>query len=151
MRNRTTARELALHYLYEINQIGEENAEDLPQFFSHYEDRPQPAIIFAQKLIGGIREHMEEIDGLTTGSTQNWKLNRMAVVDRNILRIGIYELLYQEEIPERVTINEAIELAKKYSTASSGAFINGILDSIRKKVRKAEGEKPANPVEEKTP
>jgi len=85
---------------------------------------------FADRLVRGVLEHKEEIDGLIMKSATNWALDRMAAVDRNILRFAIYELLYEEEIPPKVTINEALDIAKKYSTDKSSAFINGILDKI---------------------
>ena len=90
------------------------------------------AISFATSLVDGVREHRREIDDLIREAARNWELERMAAVDRNALRLGCYELLHGDDIPMKVAINEAIELAKRFSTEASGAFVNGILDRIRK-------------------
>jgi N utilization substance protein B len=83
-------------------------------------------------VVDGVREHRVSIDTLIRDAARNWDLERMASVDRNALRIGCYELLHEPDVPMKVAINEAIELGKRYSTESSGAFVNGILDRIRK-------------------
>ena len=90
------------------------------------------ALKFAYDLINGTIENKESIDEELKKVAKHWSLDRMAVVDRNILRFSAYELLYRDDIPSKVTINEAIEMAKKYSTLDSGSFINGILDRIAK-------------------
>ena len=87
--------------------------------------------LFAEPLIKGTVEHRAEVDGLIQKYAKNWDLRRMATVDRNILRLAIYEMLYREDIPPVVSINEAIEVAKKFSTEDSGKFVNGILDKVR--------------------
>jgi len=87
--------------------------------------------MFAESLIRGTVAHMAEIDALIKKHAKNWELHRIATVDRNILRLAIYEMLYREDIPPVVSINEAIEIAKKYSTEDSGKFVNGILDKIK--------------------
>ena len=133
MRNRTVSREITLHYLYQKSLLEENRVEGIDEFLSYYNDHPLPALSFARELISGIQEKMDDIDRLTSETSSNWKIDRIAVIDMNIIRMGIYELLFRGDIPEKVTINEAIELAKKYSTASSGSFINGILDTVRKK------------------
>lgn len=86
---------------------------------------------FADPLIRGALEHRDEIDQCIKKCVQNWDLPRIAAVDRNILRLAIYEMLYREDIPPVVTINEAVEIAKKFSTQDSGRFVNGILDKVR--------------------
>ena len=88
------------------------------------------ALAFAKELIHTVIEHQEEIDSTIKKKVTNWEFNRIAVIDRILLEIGICELLYFEDIPPKVTINEAIEIAKRYSTEKSGQFINGVLDSI---------------------
>ncbi len=90
---------------------------------------------FATKLVTGTSENLSSIDALLRKHADNWDLNRMAAVDRNILRFATYELLFLDEIPPKVTINEAIEIAKKYSTQDSGRFVNGILDRIKDEKR----------------
>jgi N utilization substance protein B len=90
--------------------------------------------LFAEPLIRGTIEHRAEIDPQIQKHARNWDLHRMAAVDRNILRLAVYEMLHREDIPPVVTINEAVDIAKKYSTDDSGKFVNGILDSLRKEL-----------------
>ena len=90
-----------------------------------------PPGVFADSLIRGVLEHRAELDQRIKQHAQNWDLNRMAVVDRNVLRLAIYEMLYREDIPPVVSINEAVDIAKKFSTQDSGKFVNGILDKIK--------------------
>lgn len=87
--------------------------------------------LFAEPLIRGALEHRDEVDELIKKHAQNWELHRMAAVDRNILRLAIYEMLYREDIPPVVSINEAVDIAKKFSTQDSGKFVNGILDKVK--------------------
>jgi N utilization substance protein B len=89
------------------------------------------AITFARELIDGVLDHQERIDTHIRAASENWELRRMPVIDRNILRLAVFELLFRQDIPPKVSINEAIELGKRYSTERSGAFINGILDHIK--------------------
>lgn len=91
---------------------------------------------FAATLVHGVGEHRERLDLEIRSSSKNWKLNRMATVDRNILRLAVFELLFLDDIPKRVSINEAIELGKKFGSEDSGAFINGVLDKISQGVSK---------------
>ena len=86
---------------------------------------------YALTLIRGVLEHRTEIDDLIQEAAHNWKLERLAAVDRNILRVAIYEMLFEDDVPPGVAINEAIETGKKFSTAQSGSFLNGVLDRIR--------------------
>lgn len=86
---------------------------------------------FAEPLIRGTIEHLKEIDEIIRTHTKNWKFHRIAAVDRSILRLAIYEMLYRMDIPPVVSINEAVEIAKKFSTADSGKFVNGILDKVK--------------------
>jgi N utilization substance protein B len=90
--------------------------------------------LFAEPLIRGTLEHREELDVQIQKHAKNWALHRMAVVDRNILRLAVYEMLHRPDIPPVVSINEAVDIAKKYSTDDSGKFVNGILDSLRKEI-----------------
>jgi N utilization substance protein B len=93
---------------------------------------PPDTLPFVDQLVQGVRAHIEELDGLLGRFAEHWSLERMAVVDRNVLRCALYELLYLDDIPAKVTINEAIEIAKRYGSQESGAFVNGILDRIVK-------------------
>ncbi|MBW2593110.1 MAG: transcription antitermination factor NusB [Deltaproteobacteria bacterium] len=92
---------------------------------------PSGVYPFFAELVQGVIRYMETIDSAIEWFSSNWKINRMAGVDRNILRIAVYEILYCDDIPTKVSINEAIDIGKKFGTKESGAFINGILDSIR--------------------
>ena len=85
---------------------------------------------FTEGLIAGVKEHQVQIDAMISEVAENWRLDRMAAIDRNILRLGAYEMMFCREIPARVAINEALELAKRYSTAQSSRFVNGILDRV---------------------
>ncbi len=87
--------------------------------------------LFAEPLIRGALEHREEADALIKKHTKNWELHRIAAVDRNILRLAIYEMLHRDDIPPVVSINEAVDIAKKFSTQDSGKFVNGILDKVK--------------------
>ncbi len=87
--------------------------------------------LFAEPLIRGVLEHLQTIDERIKNHTRNWDFNRIAAVDRNIMRLAIYEMLYREDIPPVVSINEAVDIAKKFSTQDSGKFVNGILDKVR--------------------
>jgi len=89
---------------------------------------------FAKRIVLGVMEHRQEIDRLIKERSENWRLDRMTIIDRNILRIAIFELLYCGDIPPKVTLNEAIDLGKRYGSEESGSFINGILDRIQNEV-----------------
>lgn len=92
---------------------------------------PKKARPFFLALVNGVLETRPEIDALIERFSKNWKINRMSCVDRNVMRIAVYELLYCEDIPPKVSINEAVDVGKKFGTEDSGAFINGIMDSVR--------------------
>jgi len=130
MRKRTLAREIAMQALYQYDLLGKESAED-PVEFCRKRSKDGAVFEFAAELVRGVLEHLEEIDAEIKAVAQNWDLTRMAYVDRTILRIGTYELMFREDVPAKVSINEAIELAKRFSTENSGTFVNGVLDKIR--------------------
>jgi transcription antitermination factor NusB len=147
VKKRTRGRELALQFLYQRDLLGGEIMDESAEFLSA-EEPDREARAFAQRLIGGVHERWDEIDLVIRGVAQNWDIARMAVVDRNVLRLATFELLYCKDIPPKVTINEAIELGKRFSTANSGGFINGILDRIKSQsedAAKAAGEGGARP------
>ena len=132
MRKRTQARELALQLMYQIDLRGDEILDEVNQALeAPAGDREM--LDFARELIHGCRAKQPEIDRQIEEVAKNWQLKRMAAIDRNILRLATYELLFREDIPPLVTINEAIDIAKKFSTKNSGPFVNGILDNIRLK------------------
>lgn len=137
--SRRLARETALQVLFQLDLSGEKSdIEDVVRHWAEEFAVPEQSIPFAQKLITGTLEHQLEIDEKLGALSEGWGLKRMANVDRNLLRLATYEILYHPEIPGRVTINEAIEIAKLYGSADSGKFINGILDKIVASEQKTE-------------
>ncbi len=133
---RRKAREFALQILYQYDITG--HLPDDETFNGRREGSPVSGDVndFAKDLVFGTIENIEEIDGILLSAARNWEIGRIAAVDRGILRLSIYELLFRDDIPAAVTLNEAIEIAKKYSTGESYSFINGILDNVRKTINK---------------
>lgn len=131
MRKRTRGRELALMALYQTEMTKVPIEESLQIF---WEEHPTEEEIktFATTLAKGVVANQKRIDEVIAQSADNWELSRMAAVDRNILRLATYELLYLKEIPPKVSLNEAVDLAKKFGDVESGRFVNGILDRISK-------------------
>ncbi len=126
---RRRAREIALQVLYQLDIDQGVPQEALSVYFENF--RPsEKAREFCQRLIEGVSQHREEIDRLIEENAEHWTLKRMAVVDRNILRVATFELIHCPDIPFKASLNEAIELAKKFGNDDSGAFINGILDKV---------------------
>ena len=117
--------------------IGDRSGESLDVFYGNFSPAKQ-AVPFFRKLVEGVRQFRQEIDATIERFSSNWKLHRMPHVDRNILRIAVFEMLYCEDIPIKVSINEAIDIGKKYGTHESGPFINGILDSLRIAIKKGD-------------
>lgn len=145
MRKRTQSRECALQILYQLEMNPVPLEELIQSFWEENPESSEDIRRFAEMLVRGSLERREEIDAIVLKATENWQLDRMAVIDRSILRFATYELLYVEDIPRKVTINEAVDLAKKFSQEESGKFVNGVLDKINhtEKCRTATGhEKP---------
>ena len=143
MKKRTRGREIALQFLYQQDLVGGilDSPEDrLPAFLAEVEG-DQAACDFARRLIHGVLSERELIDERIQSVAQNWEIERMAVVDRNVLRVAAYELLHLDDIPPKVAINEAIELGKRFSTQNSGGFINGVLDKIKERYSPKNGAK----------
>jgi len=129
---RRHARELAVQFLYQCDLNRSDTIEEsLSLFWQTQADVPQAVRAFAEELIRGCLAHRDSIDQTIRRYTEHWELPRMATVDRNILRLAIYEMTCRDDIPPVVSINEAVEIAKRYSTDESGAFVNGILDRLR--------------------
>jgi transcription antitermination factor NusB len=149
MRKRTLAREIALQALYQHDLPRKRaalptsasggpvavTADDLEAFIEQQTGDAE-ARAYARRLVDGAIARGPEIDAMIEGAVRHWKLNRLAPVDRSVLRLGIFELLECTDVPPKVVINEAIDLAKKFSTEQSGAFVNGILDRIYTELRK---------------
>lgn len=136
MRKRTQARELALQCLYQIDITKDSIEESLDNFWLNIRVKDEIKE-YADSLIKGARENLEKIDSLIKEHARNWEISRMATIDRNILRICTFELLFQENVPPKVAINEAIELAKKYGDVKSSKFVNGVMDNIRISLQKS--------------
>lgn len=128
---RRRSRELAMQALFYIDMVEHDPVELIELFINNFNPSKKAAPFFI-KLINGVLHRKDEIDAVIEQFSSNWKVRRMACVDRNIIRIAVYELLCLSDIPSKVTINEAIDIGKKYGTEESGAFINGVLDSINK-------------------
>lgn len=147
MRKRTRSREFALQLLYERDVVSTALEEAMEDFWldrsdvalssaekmSLEEDKKEPEVReYTERLVRGVAEKISLIDGIIERFAENWEISRMACVDRNILRLGTYEMLFVDEIPMKVAINEAVELAKRYGETDSSKFVNGILDRIGK-------------------
>lgn len=131
MRKRSKAREYALQMLYQVD-VTRADAQLVMQDFWQAHPAPQDVRAFATQVVEGTVEHLEHINQLIAQHANNWDMARMAIVDRNILRMGAYELLYLDEVPPKVCLNEAVELAKRFGDEESSKFVNGILDTIHK-------------------
>ena len=130
MGSRTRARECALQALYQLDTSGGEPRDVLRGILAHFEEADAETAQFAEQLVRGVQSDRAQIDELIQKSSAHWKLDRMARVDRNILRLAVYEILRRADVPVRVTLNEAIELGKKFGSEESSAFVNGVLDRV---------------------
>jgi N utilization substance protein B len=135
MHQRRKAREVTLQVLYALDIQGTGLQEAIDLFWANF-DAPEEARKFSFILIEGTWNHREQIDALISGSSENWTIARMSRVDKSILRMAVYELLFCKDIPPKVTLNEAIDLGKVYGSENSGSFINGILDALYVKLRR---------------
>ncbi len=129
--SRRASRELALRALFQID-VAQVSPEGAFEAVADSERYSEDTLKFAHELVLGVPSHLARIDSVIERHARGWSLDRMANVDRNILRLAIYELLFRAEIPSSVTVDEAVELAKKYSTAESGRFVNGVLGNVVK-------------------
>ncbi|HEY8092206.1 MAG TPA: transcription antitermination factor NusB [Acidimicrobiales bacterium] len=131
---RSDARERALALLYEA-----ESKESSPrEVLAALPVTPSPLVV---ELVVGVEDHQAELDALIVDHARNWSLERMPAIDRNLLRLALYELMERPEVPVAVVIDEAVELAKRFSTDDSGRFVNGMLSAIAPKVRPEVGER----------
>lgn len=137
MGSRRKARECALQLLYRLD-VGGGRADDIPDLYWKESDVDTDARVYAEHLYRGVLEHRDELDALIATHSAHWKMSRMAAVDKNILRIAVFELKHDTTVPVRVTLNEAVEIAKCFGSAESGAFVNGILDALAKALRPGE-------------
>lgn len=150
MRRRTRAREIALQFLYTYEMRGEDAMSELAPFIEHHTKtgdsntvqdssagQRQEVASYADDIIRGVHDNLVDLNTWIEHIARNWRLDRMAYLDRNVLRIAMYELLFQPDVPYKVVINEAIDMAKRYSTSQSGSFVNGILDRAAVLIQKA--------------
>ncbi len=127
---RRLGREAAIQFLYS-QELNERATDSLEDFWEVRPLRPE-AQAFAEELIAGVQAHREAIDHVLDAHLENYRLERLTAVDRNVLRLAIYEILHRDDIPAPVAINEAVEIAKRFGATESSGFVNGLLDSIRK-------------------
>jgi N utilization substance protein B len=138
MGTRHRGRELAFQILFQMD-LGRDSIGYALQYFLDLKAAHKEAAAFAEELARGASEHLKEIDALITQQSKNWDFKRLNSVDRALMRLGVFELIHRADIPAEVTLNECIELAKGYGSEESPAFVNGILDQIRKEHAPAKG------------
>lgn len=146
MGKRRLSRKTALQFLYQVNSASADRSpqptdlgSDFESFCSfHHKTADREMLEFASLLCRGVLENLDAIDGILNGCSEHWKVSRMSIIDRNILRLSVYEMVFLSDIPVPVTINEAIEVAKEFGSEASAAFVNGILDKIGKDMKKGE-------------
>jgi len=135
MAKRRKAREVALQFLYQLDLNGDDDPIPHDEEFWARHPLDDDTHAFADALVRGTKSNQAKIDHAISQFAEHWDLERMAVVDRNILRLAVYEILWMADVPPKVAINEAIEIAKKFGTKESSRFINGLLDRIHKELR----------------
>ena len=138
MRRRTQAREFAMQVLYQMDITHDDCDACLNSFWQGYSDEGIEESIkeFAGVIVKGVALNLKALDEKISQYATNWQLSRMAVVDRNILRMGSFELIFCTDIPPKVSINEAVDLAKRYSGPEAGKFVNAILDKIKQELKR---------------
>jgi N utilization substance protein B len=141
MGQRRKSREIALQMLYQMEMTGQLPHEVIELYYEleSGDDNKKPdaaalARPFAEELVKGVYSHRDKLDTMIVGASENWRLERMSIIDRNVLRIALYEMLYHLEIPPKVSLNEAIDLGKTFGSPDSGAFINGVLDHLLREI-----------------
>ena len=130
---RRDGRETAVQFLFSKDIKNDSHSEDLDNFFS-ISTAKKGAKKFALELVNGIMEKIEKIDEIIQLNVDNFEINRLSTIDRNVLRLAIYEMCYQDDIPAAVCINEAIEISKRFGTEESGSFVNGVLDKVKENI-----------------
>jgi transcription antitermination protein NusB len=143
MGQRRKSREIALQMLYQLEMTGQPPHEVIDLYYQIVSgedgksaDLAESVRPFAEQLVNGVYQHRDELDTMIVAASENWRLERMSIIDRNVLRIALFEMLYRPEIPPKVSINEAIDLGKTFGSPDSGAFINGILDRLLREVNR---------------
>ena len=132
MSTRRKAREFAVQILFQEDMNRQDEISSLLKSFWEDKEASDEARLFAEELVTGTIENLSDIDDTIKRYSEHWDIKRMGVLDRNVIRLGVYELLYRDDIPSNVSINEAVDIAKYFSDELSGKFINGILDKINR-------------------
>jgi transcription antitermination factor NusB len=143
---RTKARELAMQALYQLDVQGSDLLDRLPVEFFALSDNDARTRQLAQQWTAGTWKNLEECDEMISSAAIRWQFSRLSPVDRSILRLSVYQLKFCPDIPPKVVINEAIELAKRFSTEKSGPFVNGVLDAVLKKLPPAPATTPTTEI-----
>jgi N utilization substance protein B len=132
----TTGRELALQYLYMHDMLSGKNIQAYDSFIRcHLPPPATESVEFAKILVDSVLEHRDELDKEITSVATNWNINRMSAVDRNVLRLGIAELTVRPDVSHKIILNEAVDLAKRFSSEEAGSFVNGVLDKLCNRMR----------------
>jgi N utilization substance protein B len=139
---RTQAREAALQMLYAVEATGAEVARAIADFWAELPAEDADGRAYADELVRGVLCELEKTDDEIKKASQNWRLERMTRVDRNVLRIGTWELMHKADVPRAVILDEAVETAKRFGTEESGAFVNGVLDRVAENIGRADGALP---------
>jgi N utilization substance protein B len=142
---RRKGRELALQVLYQLEITEEQSARALQDFWESFESGP-PAREFARSLVDGVIERRAEIDALIAAASENWRVERLSRIDLNVLRIAVYEMTTSPPLPIEIAVDEAVEIARKFGTRESAAFVNGVLDQValRLELKRPAEAKPAH-------
>jgi transcription antitermination protein NusB len=143
---RTSAREAALQMLFAVEAGGTEVERAIADFWAEFPAEDAEGRSYADALVRGVLRDIEQADAQIKKASQNWRLERMTRVDRNVLRLGAWELLERADVPRAVILDEAVEIAKRFGTEESGAFVNGVLDRIAENLGRtdAPGSAPAD-------
>ena len=139
MGSRRKGREAALRILYFMDVSGVSGTQAIKSYWGHLtgDEEPSDGADFANQLVRAYADHEEEVNEIIRTASHHWRLERMPIVDRNVLRVAIVELREMGDIPKRVTLNEAVELAKRFGSEGSGSFVNGVLDRIATELGKS--------------
>jgi N utilization substance protein B len=141
---RRSGREAALQMLFQLEASGTSSAQTIELFWRMFEADPEGRP-YADALVRGVSDNLAAVDARITAASQNWRLERMGRVDRNLLRMGTWELIGNKDVPRAVVIDEAVELAKAYGTDESSSFVNGVLDRIATDLGRTDDDRPEEP------
>lgn len=142
---RRSGREAALQMLFQVEASGVTSDQAVELFWRTFEDADPEGRPYADAIVRGVVENLEAIDKRVTAASQNWRLERMSRVDRNLLRLGTWELMFRADVPRAVILDEAVELAKAFGTDESSAFVNGVLDRIANDLGRKDPDRTASP------